>query len=71
MLLSGKTKAGNKHLWPRWWCLFFGGTFRQPEGGYGTVYSIPSRIRRYYRENWNRAGYSLLGWIWDQGPYSR
>ena len=69
MLFAGKTKSGSTHLWPRWWCFFFGGTFRQKGGGYGTVYSIPRRIRRYYREDWRRNG-SLLWFIWDQGPYA-
>jgi hypothetical protein len=69
MLFSGKTKSGSKHLWPRWWCLFFGGTYKQRNGGYGTVYSIPPRVLRYFREGWGDHN-SLLGWIWDQGPYS-
>lgn len=68
MLFAGKTKSGNKHLWPRWWCFLFGGTFRQHNGGYGTVYSIPKRVRRYYREGW-REHYTLLSWIWNQSPY--
>lgn len=68
MLFAGKTKSGSKHLWPKWWCFFFGGTFKQNNGGYGTVYSIPTRVRRYYKEGWNKC-YGLLDWIWSQGPY--
>ena len=67
MLFAGKTKSGSTHLWPRWWCFFFGGTFQQRNGGYGTVYSIPVRVSRYYREGWSERC-SLLQWIWDQGP---
>ncbi len=70
MLFAGKTKSGSKHLWPKWWCFFFGGTFEQKGGGYGTVYSIPTRIRKFYREKWYESGYSLIGWIWSQGPYT-
>lgn len=68
MLFAGKTKSGSHHLWPRWWCFLFGGTFKQTNGGYGTVYSIPSRVRRYYREGWGDR-YTLLEWIWNQSPY--
>lgn len=68
MLFAGKTKSGSKHLWPRWWCFFFGGTYRQRNGGYGTVYSIPSRINRYFRDGFYQTD-SLLSFIWSQGPY--
>lgn len=68
MLFAGKTKSGNCHLWPRWWCFFFGGNYRQLGGGYGICYSIPTRICRYYIENWKEAGYSLWQWIKSQGP---
>lgn len=68
MLFAGKTKSGNTQLWPRWWCFVFGGTYEDPVGGYGTVYSIPWRIWRYYREGWYRH-HGLLRWIWEQGPY--
>ena len=68
MLFAGKTKSGSCHLWPRWWCFFFGGTFRQKNGGYGTVYSIPFRVYRYFRDGFYRHE-SLPHFIWNQGPY--
>lgn len=68
MLFAGKTKSGSNHLWPWWWVFLFGGHYQQTNGGYGRCYSIPTRIRRYYREDWSKHC-SLIDWIWNQSPY--
>jgi hypothetical protein len=52
MLLAGKTRSGLP-LWPRWWCFFFGGTFRQKIAGYGWTPGVFRLTKRYFREGWN------------------
>lgn len=63
MLFAGKDGAGN-HIYPYWWCFLFGGIFRNGKnGGYGWTPGIWRRTRKYYKENWKKAGYSWAEFV--------
>lgn len=49
----------------KWVAWLFGGNFSQEPvcGGYGWNPGLYHMVRRYYREGWNRNGYSLWRFI--------
>ena len=43
---------------PYWWAYLFGGSYR---GGWRP--SLYRHVRKYYAEQWSKAGYTLTDWV--------
>jgi hypothetical protein len=57
--------ADGRWVRPAWIAWLFGGTFISTGGGGGYAWrpSLFRMVRRYYREGWSAAGYSLRDWL--------